>query len=219
MRCFIIFLLLVTFTACVGGSSKNEQATIENAESEAVRQTYNSYKEAILNQNGREALPLVTNTTIQYYDRMKEAVLKSPEAEVRQLSTANKMFVLLVRQRMTADSLQGMTPEEFFVHSINQGWVGKNGVLNSDIGKIEVSGQHASAEHLSGGKTTSIKYRFAKESGKWKLDLTAIMALADQAFKQVMRIQGMEEDELIFSLIESGSGRKVSKDIWKPLQK
>lgn len=213
-----LLTLLLLCCACSDNRQGTEQEAKSQEEVSAIRQTFAAYKEAILNNKGQEALAEVTQNTVQYYGQMKQFALKAPEAEVRQLSIGNKMMVLLFRHRIPLNSLQGMTSQNLFVHTINQGWTGKSGVIKVDIGKVEISGGHAVAEYVNSGKPTSIRCRFAKEADKWKMDLTSVMALADQTFKQLIKQENMDEDEFVFSLIESVSGKKVSEKIWQPLQ-
>ncbi len=112
-----------------------------------------------------------------------------------------------------------MTPEDVFVHAVNQGWIGKNSVLDSDIGRLRVFGNDASGEYVKGGKPTVLKYRFTKEDGSWKFDLAALTPVADQAMSMLIKKEGLEEDAFIISLIESVSGKKVLSSIWQPLGK
>lgn len=147
---------------------------------------------------------------------MKSLALKGQEKEVRLLSPMNKIMVLSLRHRIPVDVLRAMTPEEVFAHAVNQGWIGKDSVLDSDIGQLRVFGNDASAEYVKGGKPTPLKYRFTKEDEKWRIDLTALMPVGDQAMSMLIKKEGLDEDAFIISLIESVSGEKVSPSIWQP---
>jgi hypothetical protein len=186
------------------------------SDEEQIRQTFLTYKEAILQQHGQSAVLLVNNATLQYYARMKNLALEGQEKEVRLLTPMNKIMVLSLRHRIPVDDLRAMTPEVVFVHAVNQGWIGKNSVLDSDIGRVQVFGKDASADYLKGGKQTSLKYRFTKEGEKWKIDLTALMPAADQAMSMLIEKEKLDEDKFIISLIETVSGKKVSPLIWRP---
>jgi hypothetical protein len=186
------------------------------ADEELIRQVFLSYKEAILQRQGQSAVTFVNRPTLDYYARMKAIALEGKEPEVRQLTPMNKIMVLSLRHRVLADDLRGMTPEDVFVHAINQGWIGKNSVLDSDVGQIQVFGKDASAEYVKGGKPTPLKYRFTKEDGKWKIDLTALIPIADHAMSMLIEQEKLDEDKYIISLVEAVSGKKVSPSIWQP---
>jgi hypothetical protein len=209
---------LLLCCACSSNRQETEQEAKSQEEASAVRQSFAAYKEAVLNDKGQEALAVITRNSRQYYGQMKQLALKAPEAEVRQLSTGNKMMVLFIRHRIPLNSLQGMTSENLFVHTVNQGWVGKSGVIKIDIGKVEISGKHAVAEIVHSGQPTPLRYRFAKEEDKWKMDLSSAMTMAEQSFKQMIKEEDMDEDEFIFTVIELASGKKVPEKIWQPLQ-
>jgi hypothetical protein len=189
------------------------------SEADVVRRVFLSYKDAILQQQGEAAVSLVNRATLQYYARMKTLALVGREKEVRLLSPMNKIMVLSLRHRVPVDDLREMTPEEVFKYAVNHGWIGKNNVLDSDIGRVQVFGNDASADYIQSNKPTPLKYRFAKEAGNWRIDLTALMPVADQAMSILIKREGLDEDTFIISLIESVSGKKVSPSIWQPPSK
>lgn len=186
------------------------------AEEELVRRAFLAYKGAILQKQGQSAVSLVNRDTLGYYARMKALALEGEEKEVRRLTPISKIIVLSLRHRVPTSDLRLMTPEEVFTYAVNQGWIGKNSVLDSDIGRLQVFGNDASADYVKGGKPTPLKYRFTKEDGKWKIDLTALMPMADQAMSMLIKQGGLDEDAFLVSLIESVSGKKVSPSIWLP---
>jgi hypothetical protein len=65
-------------------------------------------------------------------------------------------------------------------------------------------------------KPTPLRFRFTKEDERWKIDLTALMPVADQAMSMLIKKQGLDEDAFIVSLIEAVSGNKVLPVIWQP---
>jgi hypothetical protein len=186
------------------------------SDEQLVRQTFINYKEAILQQRGQSAVRLISSATLQYYARMRTIALEGLEKEVRQLTPMNKIMVLTLRHRISTDELRATTPETVFILAVNQGWIGKTSVIDSDIGQIRVVHKDASAQYVKGGEPTPLKYRFTKENGEWKIDLTALMPVADQAMSTLIKQEGLDEDKFIISLIESVSGKKVSSSIWTP---
>lgn len=182
----------------------------------AVRQTWENYKKAILGKDGAAALALVNQTTVGYYGQMRTLALRATEAEVKALSVTNKIMVLSYRHRLSPEQLEAMNAEELFVHGVSQGWIGEQGVLRTTLGSVRVSGGVASGEAIVGGKATPLTYRFEREGGKWKIDLAALMPVADIAMRAVIKELKVEEDQFILDILESLSGVKPSADIWKP---
>jgi hypothetical protein len=186
------------------------------SEEELIRQAFVTYKGAILQQQGQAAVRVVNKATVQYYARMKALALEGEEKEVRELTPMNKLMVLSLRHRVSADELRSMTPEEVFSYAVDRGWIGKNSVLDSDIGQLQIFGNDANAEYVKNEKPTPLRYRFTKEDGEWKIDLTALMPVADQAMRMLIKKEGLDEDAFIVSLIESVSGKKALLSIWQP---
>lgn len=203
----VLVILGVVLGAACGGSPADEKA---------VRDCFTSYKEAILSQRGSEAVERVNQATLDYYERMRGLALSAPEQEVRSLSTSDKMMVLLLRHRLPLDLLRGMNGRELFSYGVNQGWIGKEEVMQADLGTIRVSGDQATAVFIKGGQRTPLNYRFTKEGGQWKLDLTATMAIVNQALKQLIQERGVSEEEFLFEIMEAVTGKKVSPQIWQP---
>ena len=112
-----------------------------------------------------------------------------------------------------------MTGESLFVYAVNHGWIGKESGINNEVGDIAVSVTHATGVHISEGKVPPFKWVFRLKDGKWRLDLTRIMPIVDQAFKQVINGSGLSEDDFLITLIESVSGKKVADTIWDPMIK
>jgi len=206
----------VALVALIFTSNLSLLAQGSEPEEGLIRRAFLTYKEAILQQQGPSALSLVNRATVQYYARMRTLALEGQEKEVRQLTPMNKIMVLSLRHRVPLGDLRKMSPEEVFAYAVDQGWIGKNSVLDSDIGRLQVFGNDASAEYVKSGKPTPLKYRFTKEDGKWKVDLTALMPVADQAMSMLIKTKGLDEDTFITGLMESVSGKKVVPSIWQP---
>ena len=183
----------------------------------AVRACFNGYEQAILDQDGRKAVSFVDRATLEYYGRIRELALRADRSAVGALSTMDKLGVLMIRQCMSSESLERMTAEALFVHAVEEGWVSKESVATNELGEIAVSGSRATV-HVFEGKATPIQWVFRKEEdGRWRIDITAILPVADQAFKHMVRQSGLPEDEFLTNILESVSGREVADTVWEPM--
>lgn len=186
-------------------------------EAAAVRACFDGYKRALLDQDGKKALSFVDRNTLDYYSKVRDSALRADRRAVGALSTMDKLIVLMIRHCMSSESLEPMTEEALFVHAVEEGWVGKESAASNELGEIAVSGTRATGVHVWEGEETPIKWVFRKEDGRWRIDLTAILPVGDQAMKQVIRESGLPEDEFLTSLLESVSGRKVADRVWEPM--
>ena len=173
-------------------------------------------KGPVLNELGQDASKLVTQSTIDYFGEMQQLALFGSSADVRAQSIVNQMQILTFRHRVHADRLKRMSPREVFIHAVDQGWVGKNGVVTLDSGPVSISGDVAAIDVFKNGLPTGLKFRLQREAGSWKLDLIPILAVGNQAFKVIAKQQRISEEYLVLSLLESVSGQRVPDSIWNP---
>lgn len=205
-----------------GGEITVREDTLDLRESDAqesalVRACFDGYKEAILDQDGDRAVGMVDETTLKYYGRMRELALHGKHEDVRDLSTTNKLMVLMLRHLIPLDALTEMTSESLFVYAVGNGWIGRASVISNEVGDIGVGGTSATGVHVFQGQETPFKWIFRKEEGGWKINLTSMMVMGDQALKMAVRKSGLPENDFLFSVLESVSGRRVQDTVWQPL--
>src|SRR5262245_18944612 len=86
----------------------------------AVRRCFDRYRQALLNEDGRQAVKLVSQSTLDHYEHMRKLALYARAKEVRELGLLGQMFVLLIRHQLTAEELCAMTGAELFVLAIER---------------------------------------------------------------------------------------------------
>lgn len=211
-----LLVLLVLLHALFACSRSPAAGAASAQEVEAVRACFEAYRQALLAADGKAALALVDRNTIDYFDQMVDLALYGEEATVRGQSSVNKIMVLSLRHRMSRERLLKATAESVFVHAVNEGWIGKNGVIAVELGTIRVRHDSATAAIMAQGKEAPVSFTFHKEPDGWRIDLAALMSLTDLAFKQLLAQLGKSEDEAIADLLEAVSGREVSPQVWQP---
>src|SRR5262245_58253589 len=112
--------LLCLLTAVQGGCKEDD-----SHDATFVRACFEGYKKAILDQDGKTAVALVDDNTLKYYGKMRELALEGSANDVRQLSTVNKIMVLMLRHRIPFEDLTEMTADSLFVYAVDEGWVGR----------------------------------------------------------------------------------------------
>ena len=120
-------------------------------------------------------------------------------------------------RRAKKNEIVEMKDADAFLFAIKNGMVGKNGVVDASIGQVIVDTTFAKGKLISAGKESSIYFNFYKEAGIWKLDLTALFLLSNQALKKMIEATGKSENDLLIEILESLTGKKVGSDIWKPI--
>lgn len=204
---FLLALLLVQHPAIAQ----------EDLAQNPVNIAFQTYKTAILNDDAETAFESVDSNTIQYYADMLDYALHLSEEQTRQLRLIDLLTVLAVRHRVPDDVARSMNPETFFKYGVSNGWVGKNSVMGLEVVRVDIDGDFAITRVAANGVESPAAFHFHREGGTWKLDLTSIMAVSNLALTQVAEQQGLTEAELLFSLLESVSGKKVDESIWQPI--
>ncbi len=192
-------------------------ATTNGEQEEKVKEAFESYKRAILRQSGIEAVEIVTQGTIDEYQKYVGWAKSAPKDELEGLSFVNRMQTLILRHRVPRRLLKQMTGKDAFVYAVNRDWIGKNSVVSTAVGKIEVFEHQAVADAHVAENKLPFPFLFRKEEGKWKFDLVRLLKNTNVALLATSKQSGMEENAFIFMLIESASGKRVSETIWEPV--
>jgi len=212
LRSFIISIAFALVPYCETGCHSSPEPQL-------IRECFAQYKQAILDRNGEEAVHRVDSSTLRYYASMKDAALNAKEEDVRNMTITDKINVLGFRHQIGIAQLQHLSEQELLVFLVDQGMTGREGVTDSELGQTSISGNTAQGEILSRGQNTGFKFRFVKDDGKWRLDLTAILPMVDQGMKTVISRLGVNEDQFILNMLERMSFKPVPRGIWEPLVK
>lgn len=188
-------------------------------EKSAVALAWSQLKQAMLESDGEAAASRVTKVTHEYYEELRKAALSAERGQLEEMVFAKRFTVLAMRFRMTKEELTKMSGREVFVHAVEEGWVGKDGVTKVEIGEFTVAGAHASAPLLSAGRESGLVVHFDKEEGAWKLDMMQFMKFANLAFDKMLAESQFTEEEFTKKLLGAVTGREVTEEVWIPLDK
>lgn len=189
----------------------------QTKEQDLVRKTFENYKSAILNDQGDSALLVIDSKTLKYYAEILELVRKADSNKIESLPTTDKFTVLMIRHRAAKTEIAGMNGEGLFIYAINKGMVGKNSVVNNEVGEVTIDKNFAKGQLLVNKKTAPLYFHFYKENSAWKLNLLSLMPASNVVFKNMIKDSGKTENEFLFEIFEILTGRKISPDIWRPL--
>jgi hypothetical protein len=211
-------LALTILCACSSPSREREPSLASPTDDAAIRGSFDAYCKALLAGDGEAALAAVDRNTIEYYQRMLDLARHGDEPTVRALSVLNKVMVLSLRHRLPREQVLTATPESAFIHAVNEGWIGKDGVIKLELGTIRVRDAVATAAIQLEGKDAPLSFTFHKEASGWKVDLTSVMTVAGLYLKPMLPTIAPTEDEAVVVILESVSGTKVPPQVWQPLQ-
>src|SRR5688572_16029725 len=89
----------------------------QKADEKAVRSSFQKYKEAISEKNGKEAIQYVSDKTIKYYDEVLVWVKTADSMKLESLTLLDKMMVLVMRHRSTKEQLLSFNGTSLFIYA------------------------------------------------------------------------------------------------------
>lgn len=180
----------------------------------AVRATFESYGQALLDRNGSAAAALVTTDTIEYYGTLATLASTGGPEEIGARSLTDRLSIALLRVRRTPAELAQMDGRRLFEYAVEAGLVDESSVANNQLGSIRVDGERALAQVVVGSTPSPFNYEFVREGDRWLFDIVSLIHATDPVLRQAARQAGRPEDELIFQLVESSTGQRVDASIF-----
>lgn len=199
-----------------GADSTAKPAAAPHADEAAVRAAFEAYRAALLARDGDAALLHVSESTFEYYGEMQRLALYATAEEVRARPLPDQLYVLMLRTRIPAERLRGMTSRELFAHGVAQGWIGEESTRSMRVGRIYVDGVTASAPVLQEGRPSPLQLQFVRQDGAWKWDMLGVIQVMDPLFRQLAQAGGATPEALLVQVVEEANERRLPPTVWDP---
>lgn len=203
-----IFILLISISS-----------TAQTSEKDLVLKSFETYKNAILNDKGEIAADCVDSRTIKYYSTILEISKNADSLKINSLDILDKLMVLSIKHRTSKEDIVSFNGRDLLIYAIENGMVGKNSVAQNTLGEISVNGDFAKAGFLAKGQKTEYFFHFYKEDQIWKFNLTDIFPIGSKAVQQVIDESGKPENAFLLEILESVTNKKPNNAIWNPIHK
>ncbi len=201
------------------------QAPAEAKDDEAaVRATFEAYRQALMAGDGETAAALVDRDTGTYFGELKRLALEGSEEEVRQRTFVDRLLVVAFRHQFASEELASMQLADVVVRATEIGWINSTAIEQLAVGAVRIEGNEATAAartrasledpSLAGGMD-ELAYRFVNEGGQWKFRFSALVSSIDEVMRDLAAQLGTDEDDLIFTLVESLTGVEVLPEVWE----
>lgn len=188
-------------------------------EEDLVKKSFQSYKQAILNDKGEEAVKYVDSRTIKYYSEILDLVKTADSTKVETLSILDRLMIFVIRFRTSKEEVLSFDGNSLLIYAIKSGMVGKNSVAANSIGEVSIEKDFAKGQLLVNGQKAPFYFHFYKENEQWKVDLTSIFPISTKALKKMAEDSEQDENEYLFSLLEMITGNQPGKEVWEPIIK
>ena len=187
--------------------SSSQPPTVAEKE---IRDCFTRYKAAILNGQGEEAAACIDEKTISYYFWADIRIMRSDRNDIEKKPLLERIFLLSARHQIPYLKLDELSHHEnrgraYFVYAVENGLIGKESVEKIELAKVfvdSIDGSKAKTTISSDGKIAPFGFDFVLEDGKWKMDLTSMFPIAEEALKIVIQQSGMSESQFILALLE-----------------
>ena len=185
---------------------------------EDVRAAFNGYKTALLEGNGEDAASFLDSRSLDYYEAILEQVKTADSLEVDKAGLTDKLMILTIRHRLSHDEIVKMNGRTLLKRSIELGLIGREGVENSSIGEVTITGKDAEGEFVVNGKPVPISMSFHKEKGEWKVDITSLFEMSEEAFQSLISTSGLTENEFLTQVLFMTSAKIPEPSVWQPVK-
>lgn len=206
-RSLLIVMSLCAFATNILASSALTQPQTQEAEKEAIRNTFSQYRKALLEGDGSKALEFVDTRTIAFYDEVVQNALALPQQKLKQLDFIAKFMVLRVRHEFSKSQIEKMNGRELFKLGVEKRWVSAMASNIDRLHRIVIEWPKASASVPQDPDAPS--FFFLKESGQWKLALWQEIEFVNVLMKPKVESSGLTEEEFIIASINAPSSKKV----------
>jgi hypothetical protein len=185
-----------------------------SADEQAIRQAFQQYKQALLDQDGERAAALVTHNTLDYYGEMRDLALDATRDEILDRRLIDRLTIALYRV-LLGPTLEQVNARQLFVFSVDEGLIGsRSDVAGLEIGDVTVSGDFGTANATSEGQEAPLVWEFRREGDQWKLDLEALFPVSNLVLQNAAEEAGLTENQLIYRTLEARTGQRIGAEIW-----
>lgn len=176
------------------------------------------YRDAIVAGKGTDAVDMVSQRTIAYFDSMRLAALAMPAAEVKRADVMDQLMILTLRGHHTRAELEGSNGRALFVVAVEKGWTGSE-VRSLEPGVIKVDGDTAQIGMIAptGTLPPAMGFRAYLEDGRWKLDIMSIAVVAGPAFEASLEMIDPDRERAMLKLLGMVLKKPVDATLWEPL--
>ena len=189
------------------------------SDEEQIKEVYENYKNAILDDDAELAVSFIDNNTEEYFNDILFHVINSDSIEISNLPTYDKMTIMIVRHTIEDEIILDLDGKTLFQTLISDEFIDRQSILYTGIGEVTVSGNDAFGNLLVNDEESIFGYDFHRINDVWKIDVSSIFEPTDIVLRDIVNEQNLTDIEYIFQSIEIKSGSYPDSTIWIPVGK
>ncbi|GEM_PF-2754290 len=193
---------------------KIEPATRQ--ERDDIREIYSQFKNAVLAYHGAEAVPLLSQSSLQYYDNIlvaaRTAITSPDDYKIleKRLSPSIHATATMMVKRLSPSFILSANASQLYETAFNQGWIGYKTLTTASVdnltayeknGKRYLIGNFYYANAKPTEKPSYIGFEY--EDNKWKIDLVPIFIAIDFDILHGQLLRNVDSDLSFQATIDS----------------
>ena len=198
-------LIVVVPVLFAVGCNKDERPAVQNA--------FDAFQAALASKDGQKAVTLLNQASVDYYGDLLQLATTAGPDELMRRPFGDRMTIAMVRSRIDLAYARKLTPEQFFMYIVQEGWYGSDQLKGGVIENLTVEGDHASADFRGLQGSSAIPYELSKENGVWKNDLKSLIAVVSRGSASMMSSPEEENDFILMALAQK-TGKPIPSSIW-----
>lgn len=207
-RLTCVCLLLAPLLCLLGGCDKYAQ------DKEDIRAALDANKRAMQARDAQGFIDSVSEGTLENLDRVLRLAREGSRIEVQSKSVADKMLIVMLRNRVPRDQLRKLDSKAFIVWSMEQGWWDSMGDREESIESIKVVATTATVKMRVEGSDLAREVGLVKEDKGWRLDMSVGQRQLNRRFEEATNQFRLDENQTILRIEAMSSGREPARDIW-----
>jgi hypothetical protein len=190
------------------------------ADKAQIRQTHASVNACNDNSDGAGMLPLMTEKSFAYYDRLRQIALDGAADKVRGLDPADRLEVLTVRARAKRADIAKLDGRGYVKFCTAQGFyaTAPEDRGTSTLRSFKFGNDTATAEMVEDEEPTGIRLRFVREEGAWKVDEEHNMTELSRFLERSAAKAGVSTDRICEMILEEKLDGEVPQSVWQPMK-
>ena len=173
-----------------------------------VQQAFQTYRKALLDQNGKAAWEVVDSHTQEYYEDIAKDCLSLKREDLVRLDMLTKFMILRIRLEFREEQLKTFNGAKIFILGVEKGWISKSTVQQlKRMDKVTIDRNFAQG-YIAQAPDIPVFY-FIREEDGWKVALWQSFEIGNISLRQMAKENGMSEDEYIKAMLEQVSKYQV----------
>jgi hypothetical protein len=201
-RARLLLALIPGLFAILGATSCSHLG--QSSEQAKVSQAFNSWKEAMINNQTDLAMTYIPSHVDDYLHVLNsapESAASSPTTPPSQSPGVDLLLRTALEKKVPADLRTNLTLSGLLQRITDRKLFNPRDLRQIALGRISVTGDRASAEVKYQDMLTALHLPFIKENGAWKIDVMAIIPYAEVLMRVDRAVKNESQTQQVDQLV------------------